>query len=87
MGSLGIYKIKQVIAIWNGVNLNLIERVIVCKTFLLSKLWFVCNFIILKTGEIREIKQILYNFIWNSKKDLVSRDTLIQKRVVWVCLI
>jgi hypothetical protein len=39
---------KQAVAIWNSVKLNLVERVIVCKTFLLSKLWFVCNFIVLK---------------------------------------
>ncbi len=27
--------------------------------------------------EIKELKQIFYNFIWNSKKDLVNRNTLI----------
>lgn len=75
--SKAINKIKQAIAIWNKVNLSLLERVIICKTFLLSKIWFVCNFIILKNEEIKEIKQLVYNFVWNSKAELVNRNTLI----------
>ncbi len=36
-----------------------------------------CNFLVLNKEQIKEIKQTVYNFIWNSKSDLVNRNTLI----------
>ena len=70
-------KIKQALYLWNVSHLNMLERVIVCKTFILSKLWFLACFIKLDNKFAREINSLIYNFIWNNNKECIKRDTLI----------
>jgi hypothetical protein len=53
------------------------DRIVVCKTFLLSKLWFLCQFIIFDKKFVREINGLVYRFVWNNAIELVKRDTLI----------
>ena len=48
-----------------------------CKTFLLSKVWFMLNFVILSDNYIKDINKLIFRFIWNSPVELVKRDTLI----------
>ena len=38
-------KIQTSINIWNKVKINILERIVICKTFLLSKVYFFANFV------------------------------------------
>jgi hypothetical protein len=69
--------IKKSVAIWDGVRLNIIERVVVSKTFILSKLWYIINFITLSEENIRMIESMIHKFIWSNSMELIKRNTLI----------
>ena len=62
-----IDKLRASVFIWNSTNISLIERVVACKTFLLSKLWFVASFLNFTKKNIKYINSILFGFIWNNK--------------------
>ena len=62
--------------IWNNINLNMIERITVIRTFALSKIWYLANFIVFERSEVQEIEKIAFKFIWNDKRELIKRKTL-----------
>ena len=62
---------------WEIPSLNMLERITIVKTFLLSKLWFIATFISLKTEIIKELNLMLFKYIWNNCGELVKRETLI----------
>ena len=70
-------KLEKGLLIWKGANLNILERIIVCKTFLLNKLYYVANFMKLDEKYVCEIEKMLYTFIWNGAIEMISRRTLI----------
>ena len=53
------------------------ERVIVSKTFILSKLWYVTNFVSISEKNIKVIEGLIYQFIWCNSFELIKRNTLI----------
>ena len=55
-----ITKIQTAINIWNKVKLNILERVVICKTFLLSKIYFFANFIKFDSKIIDQINTKLF---------------------------
>jgi hypothetical protein len=70
-----ITKIQTAINIWNKVKLNILERVVIFKTFLLSKVF--ANFIKFDSKIIDQINTKLFKFIYNNNIELVNRGTLI----------
>ncbi|CAF0936516.1 unnamed protein product [Brachionus calyciflorus] len=72
-----IGKINQAIYLWDIPSLNMLERITIVKTFLLSKLWFIATFITINKHKIKELHIMIFRFIWNSKIELVKRETLI----------
>jgi hypothetical protein len=69
--------IKKSVIIWDGVRLNTLERVVVSKTFILSKLWYIINFIKLSEENIKIIESVIHKFIWCNSIELIKRNTLI----------
>ena len=63
-------KYENCLKIWNNVQLNMIERITVIRTFAMSKLWYLANFINFSTLEIKELEKIAFKFIWASKAEL-----------------
>ena len=55
----------------------MLERIIICKTFVLSKLWFLACFITFEEKFIKEINSLIFSFIWSNKRECIKRDTLI----------
>ena len=47
------------------------------KTFILSKLWYIINFITLTQENIKIIESLIHKFIWCNSFELIKRDTLI----------
>ena len=72
-----IEKIKKSFHIWDGVHLNTLERIIISKTFILSKLWYVSNFVCIPEQNIKQIDKMVYQFIWCNSFELIKRNTLI----------
>ena len=70
-------KVEKSLNIWSGVKLSLLEKIIVCKTFILCKIYFYANFIYMEKDYIKQINKKIYRFIWNNNCELVKRDTLI----------
>jgi len=70
-------KLEKTTNIWNTVKLNLLERVVVAKTFLLSQFYFLTNFITYSDKEILNMEKLIFGFLWNNKLELIKRDTLI----------
>ncbi len=55
-----ITKIQTAINIWNKLKLSILERVVICKTFLLSKIYFFANFIKFDSKIIDQINTKLF---------------------------
>jgi hypothetical protein len=53
------------------------DRIIACKTFILSKLWYLANFIIVNEKKIKIIDRIVHKFIWNCPIGRIKINTLI----------
>ena len=69
-------KIESTLNLWNNIRFNLIDKITVLRTFALSKLWFLLNFITLEEDEILKLENLSFNYIWNGKKELISRKVL-----------
>ena len=54
----------------------MIDKITVLRTFALSKLWYLLNFITLEEDEIRKLEKLSFNYIWNGKKELIARKIL-----------
>lgn len=70
-------KISQSMYLWSTVSLNMLERIVVCKTFILSKLWFLANFAAPSKQFLKDLNKQIHSFIWNSSKETIKRDTII----------
>ena len=69
--------IIKAINIWSNCELNLLQKVVACRTFILSKLWFISIFYFIEDESLKEINGLIFRFIWGNSAELVKRDTLI----------
>ena len=58
----------------------MIEKINVCKSFLLSKIYYIANFMIFTELEIKELERMLHQFIWDGNIERISRGTLILRQ-------
>ena len=73
-----IEKIQKSIGIWSGVyNLNMIERIVTVRTFILSKMWYLANFICFSIQHVKNIESMIHKFIWCNSAERIKRNTLI----------
>ena len=49
-------KISKTIDIWNTIRLNMLERIVIVKTFILSKVWFLANFSFIDKDMVKTLK-------------------------------
>ena len=70
-------KIEKSLRIWSSKKLNLLERMVVIRTFALSLLWYIANFIVIEQENIKKLKSVIFEFLWEGKRDLISRGTMI----------
>lgn len=72
-----ISNIKYTIRLFSSRRLNLVQKVIVLNTFLLSKLWYISQVIPPSNKQVAEIKMITGQFLWSHHKMFrVQRDQL-----------
>ena len=70
-----IQKIKQTINKWNKIHFNLLEKVIIPKTYIFSILQNTMIFSEIPLVYINEINTLILNFLWNGR-DKIKRETL-----------
>jgi exonuclease III len=70
-------KIRSTIAIWSTVKQNMLERIVVCKTFILSKIWFIEGITVIEEKTIKKINKIMIKYIYNNAIELMKRDAII----------
>ena len=68
-------KINISLNLWRSVRLDMLERITVLRTFALSKLWYLCNFISLNEDEIKKLETLCFKYIWNGQ-DQIKRSIL-----------
>ena len=69
-----IEKIKRIIAPWKIRNLSLIGKIHIVKSLGLSKVLYGCEMISIDNKFIKEIMDIVWEFIWEGKKCYVSKE-------------
>jgi hypothetical protein len=69
-------KIENVLNQWNGLRFNLIDKITVLRTFGLSKLWYLLNFITLDQQEIKNLETLSFKYIWDNKTETIKREIL-----------
>jgi hypothetical protein len=50
----------------------MIDKVTVIRTFGLSKLWYLLNFITLEEQDIKNLERLTFNYIWSNKVETVT---------------
>ena len=64
-----VEKIEKSLRIWSSKTLNLLERMVVIRTFALSLLWYVAGFIIIEQDYIKRFKKKIFEFLWEGRRD------------------
>ncbi len=72
-----VEKVNQSLIIWNDIKLDLIQRITALKTFILSKFWYIANFIPIEEKLVDDLNKKCFKFILNSKREFVKRNTMI----------
>ena len=57
-------------------HLSLKGRALLINTILLSKIWFLANILIIPTWARKKINQIIFNHLWDTNSEPISRQTL-----------
>ena len=71
-----IQKINNIIAAWRHRELSFKGRALVINGLLTSTLWYNATSLPVPSWAITQIEQAIYNFFWNYKRHLVSKDIL-----------
>jgi hypothetical protein len=74
-------QIDNMLILWNLKNFDMLQRITALKTFILSKLWFILNFVVLKRNQIIILERKIYQYVWNNKMELIKRKTLIKSKL------
>lgn len=74
-----IKKAKNILQLWKMRNLTLMGRIQIIKTFIISQFLFICSVTPIPDRYVKEINNMVYNFIWKGGKDKIKRSTLVSK--------
>ena len=74
-----INRLKQDIFLWSSAKMNVIDRIVALKAFILSKVWYVASFTAFTDGQLKEIDRYLHQFVWDSRMETVKRKTIIRE--------
>jgi hypothetical protein len=54
-------QINSMLILWNLKNFDMLQRITELKTFILSKLWFILNFVVIKRNQIIILERKIFN--------------------------
>jgi exonuclease III len=73
-----IEKIENLLKIWKQRDLSLKGKITVLKSLAVSQLIFPLTMLVASEEVVKEVENLLYNFLWNGKPDRISRSTMIR---------
>lgn len=71
-----IEKISSILQAWRCRNLSPNGKMIILKTFALSQIVFVSQFMNISSKDVKNIESICYKFVWSGKPDRIKRSAL-----------
>ena len=72
-----IKKLSTILNIWRSRNLSLKGKITIIKTLAIPQLQFLFNMIYIPDYIIKQIDNLVYNFLWNSKPAKIKKSTII----------
>ena len=70
-----LLEITQIIEKWKNVKLNLVEKVIVMKTYIISKIQYLQRIIEISKFYIDKLNKSIFTYLWDGQ-DKISRKTI-----------
>ena len=64
---------------WNKFRLNMLEKIVIFKCLIFSKILYVSNFLEIKKSTIDLLEKLSLEFIWNKKRQRVKKEQIYQK--------
>jgi len=74
-------QVENCLKLWDKRNITLLGRILIVKTFAVSKLTFLSSVMECTESYLKQINRTLFNFIWKGKRDHVKRDTMIASKI------
>ena len=72
---------KKILNIWSSRDISIYGRVYIVKTLAISKLTFICSVLDTPKGFTDEVKNIIFDYIWEYKnKKLKKKPTIIKNK-------
>ena len=75
-----IRNLEKTLNIWKKRNLTLYGKINIVKTFGLSKLIFNASVLVIPEHFIKEIEQIIFEFIWDGKPAKIKKSTIMGEK-------
>ena len=72
-----IDRTKQMITYWKRRKISLFGRVYVIKTYILSKFVYPASVLTMPEDIMKEIRNIIFDYLWNGKRDKIKLSTII----------
>ena len=73
-----IKKMKNTLSMWKSRKLTIAGKALVLKSLVISKFLHISNLIPISDEYIKEIEQLLYEFLWNGKTHKVRKSIIVQ---------
>ena len=73
-----ITAVENVLSSWRQRSLSYRGKALVINAPALSRIWYVASVIHIPQRVLRELNKAVFNFFWNGKPDLVTRDVIVQ---------
>ena len=70
-------KVQNILKIWKPLNLSILGRITVVKTYAISQLLPKSNMVNPSEDFLKELNNVIFKFIWNDKPDKIKRTSLI----------
>ena len=74
----GVTAVENVLSSWHQRSLSYRGKALVINALALSRIWYVASVIHMPQWVLRELNKAVFNFFWNGKPDLVTRDVIVQ---------
>jgi len=73
--------LEKCLRTWKSRELTLLGRILIVKTFAVSKLIYLSSTCVCPHMVLKKINKIIFRFIWKNKPDKVKRDTIIASKL------
>ena len=76
-----LQKVKSILNFWKMRNLTYYGKVVILKSLILSQFVYVASVLPIPPKLVVDLNKLMYNFLWNSKREKVKRAVLINDTI------